>query len=105
MASKKSDEGKIIEILSYITWVGLVIAIVLNIEKKNEFGKFHIRQALLIMIIWLIAVFIIWIPVIGWIIGILLFVLWLLGLIYAIQGQKKEIPVIGKLAQDWFKSL
>jgi len=96
-----TDEGKTIAIISYITWVGLIIAFVMNNDKKNDFAKFHIRQSLLIMIAALLS----FIPIIGWIWGIFLFVLWILGLIAAINGEKKEVPVLGHLAQDWFKGL
>ncbi len=100
-SSKASDEGKTIAIISYITWIGWVIALVMNVEKKDDFAKFHIRQTLLIMIGSLLA----WIPVIGWIWGVFLFILWIIGLISAINGEKKEIPVLGHLAQEWFKGI
>jgi uncharacterized membrane protein len=104
-----TDEGKTIAIISYITWVGLIIAFVMNSDKKNDFAKFHIRQSLMIWIAWIVVWFIMVIPFIGRflgaIAGIALFVLWLLGLIAAINGEKKEVPILGSLAQDWFKGL
>jgi len=102
---KSVEDGKVIAIVSYITWIGLIVAFVLNIDKKNDFAKFHIRQALLLMIIALVGSFIFWIPILGWALAIILFILWLIGLIAAINGQKKLIPIIGKWAQDLFKGL
>jgi hypothetical protein len=32
-------------------------------------------------------------------------VLWILGSVETIQEEKKEIPVLGKFFQDWFKSI
>ncbi len=96
------EEGKTAAILSYITIIGWIIALVMNQEKKSEFAKFHIRQTLLLMIA---AIVLGWIPFVGWIISLVLFVFWIIGLIGAIQGQKKEIPLLGKLAQDWFKGI
>jgi uncharacterized membrane protein len=108
MAAKKvsssggsGDEGKTIAIVSYITWIGWVIALIMNMDKKNEFAKFHLRQTLLI---WLGAL-LTWIPFIGWIWGVFLFILWIIGLIGAVNGEKKEVPLLGPLAQDWFKGL
>ena len=98
---KASDEGKTIAIISYITWVGWIVALVMNMEKKNDFAKFHIRQTLLIML----AGFLVWIPIIGWIWGLLLLVIWIIGLISAINSEKKEVPIIGHLAQEWFKGI
>ena len=100
-SSKPSNEGKTIAIISYITWVGWIIALVMNMEKKNDFAKFHIRQTLLLML----GSLLVWIPLIGWIWGIFLFILWIIGLIAAINGEKKEVPVLGHLAQDWFKGI
>lgn len=99
---KEREDGKVIAIVSYITWIGWLVALLLNMEKKNEFGRFHIRQSLLLMIA---ATVLSWIPFIGWILAIIVFVFWIMGLIYAIQGEEKEVPVLGPLAQDWFKSL
>jgi len=99
--SKPGDEGKTIAIISYITWIGWIIALVMNMEKKNDFARFHIRQTLLIML----GTLLVWIPIVGWIWGLLLFVLWIIGLIGAINGEKKEVPILGPLAQDWFKGI
>ena len=98
---KKNNE-KFVSILSYITIIGWVIAFIINRNKKTDLGSFHQRQALIIIIAGLIASYI---PTIGWLLGIIVFVLWVMGLVYAIQGKKKEIPLIGSLAQKWFKGL
>ncbi len=102
MAKNKTvEDGKAVAIISYITWIGLIIAIILNMDKKNDFAKWHIRQSLLIMIISLLT----WIPFIGWIIGIALFIIWIIALIGAINGEQKPAPLIGEKAQEWFKSI
>jgi len=109
-AAKSSDDGKIYAIVSYIGLLGWIIALILNKDKKDALASFHIRQSLIIMLaaipVWILAM----IPVIGWfLLGpagcIALFVFWLMGLISAIKGEQKEVPLIGKLGQDWFKSL
>jgi uncharacterized membrane protein len=100
-SSNAGDEGKTIAIISYITWVGWIIALIMNMDKKNDFAKFHLRQALIIWLGSLLA----WIPFIGWIWGLVLFVLWIIGLVAAVNGERKEVPLLGPLAQDWFKGL
>lgn len=97
-----STDPKTIAIISYITLIGWVIALVLNNEKKSKLASFHIRQSLLLI---LISVVFSWIPVLNWVIGIILLVFWIMGLISAINGKEKKLPIIGDLAQDWFKSL
>ena len=46
MASQNTDNGKNTAIISYLTIIGTIIAIILNNDKKNDFASFHIRQAL-----------------------------------------------------------
>jgi len=100
--AKNGDQSKLVAIISYITLIGWVIALVLNMQSKTKLGSFHIRQALIVM---LAAAVLGWIPVLGWILGIIVFIFWIMGLVSAINGKEKEIPVIGPLAQDWFKGL
>ncbi|MBN2459768.1 hypothetical protein JXB28_05780 [Candidatus Woesearchaeota archaeon] len=101
-STKSGDEGKVIAIVAYITLIGWIVALIMNNDKKNDLASYHIRQSLLLMITGIVLM---WIPIIGWILGIVLFVFWLMGLISAIKGEKKPIPLIGEPAQNWFKSL
>lgn len=100
--AKKDDNAKLVAILSYITLIGWIIALVLHMNGKTKLGGFHIRQSLIIM---LAAIVLGWIPVIGWIFSIIVFIFWILGLIYAIQGKETLVPIIGTWGQDWFKGL
>ena len=94
--------GKTIAIVSYITIIGWVIALILNNNEKNSFASFHIRQSLGINLLGMALTFI---PVIGWILGIAVFIFWVIGLIAAITERTVPVPVIGGLFQDWFKTL
>ena len=38
------EEGKTMAIISYLTFIGTIIAYVMNNDKKNSFASFHIRQ-------------------------------------------------------------
>ncbi len=105
MAKKKAnkqDMGRLVAIFSYITIVGWVLSLILNLNKKTSLGSFHIRQALLLMMAWVVLSRI---PVIGWIIALVLLIFWIMGLVSAINAKEKEVPIIGPLAQQWFKGL
>jgi uncharacterized membrane protein len=95
-------DGKTKAIVAHIYWIGWIIALVLNSSEKDEFASFYIRQLLGLFLLSLILMFI---PIIGWILNIVVFVFWILSLIGSIQGEKKETPVVGKYFQEWFKSL
>ena len=107
------DNGKTIAIVSYITIIGWVIALVMHGSNKTSLGAFHLRQALGIALLAITTMFIriplLFIPGIGWIlsmaIGIGLLVLWIMGLISAANGEEKPLPVLGALFQNWFASI
>lgn len=88
-------------IIAHITPIGWIIALVVNMSQKEEYSSFFIRQTLGI---WLVGIVLSWIPVINILSGIVVFAFWLLSLIYAIQGQQKEVP-FGQYFQEWFSSL
>jgi uncharacterized membrane protein len=114
----QSDKGKTVAILSYITIIGFIIALVMNNDEQNksELGVFHLRQALgiyLTGIVFSIAqgVFL-FIPFLGWIINVAimlsmigLFIFCILGLISAINGEKKAVPIVGDMYQKLFGAI
>jgi uncharacterized membrane protein len=106
-------DGKTIAIISYFTWIGWIIAFVLHSSNKSQIGAFHLRQTLALMILGILAyivqIMLIFVPFLGWaiicLIWIGLLVLWILGLIAAVNGQEKPMPVIGPLAQNIFSGI
>ncbi len=108
-SQQNTDNGKIVAIVSYLWIVGWIIALVLHQGNKTKLGAFHLRQALGLCIVSLIiGIFITIIPFLAilWsILGICLFVFWILGLVSAIQGEEKPLPVIGAKIQSVLGSL
>lgn len=104
-----SAEGKNIAIIAYATIVGLIIAFIMNNDKKNAFASFHIRQSLGLGIVGLALGIISMIPILGWIIYIVgIFVLlymWIMGLMSAINEKEKEVPFLGSKFSEWFKGI
>ena len=91
----KSAEGekmnkKTTGIIAYITWIGWIVAFCAG---DKEGAKFHLNQALVILIGQIIASAVNFIPILS----IFLFVCWIMGLIYACQEQEKEVPLIGQI--------
>lgn len=106
-------DGKTISIISYFTWIGWIIAFVMFNSNKSQLAAYHIRQSLFLMILgilcYIVQIMLVFVPFIGWAIIFLLWIglviLWVLGLISAINGQEKPIPVIGNLAQNIFSGI
>jgi len=95
------EKNKLNAVLSYL---GILIIVPLLSEdaKKSPFAKFHLNQGLVLLIASFVAGIIWNIPIIGWfllgpIISIVLFVIWLMGLISAAQGEMKRVPLLGNI--------
>ena len=97
-ASVTATEDRTVAILTYITIIGFIIAIVMHSSKKTALGAFHLRQGLGLLItglvIWIPCMIISMIPVVnilmilvGPAVAIGLFVFWIMGLIAAVNGQ------------------
>lgn len=103
-----STQGKINAIVAYLTFVGALIALFMNLEEKSKFATFHIRQAIGIHL-FQIAVLLtvsgfneLYIVLPFW---IFFFILWLYGFMGAISGRSNLIPIIGKYFQIWFNKI
>src|SRR5690606_16078090 len=100
--------GKTNAIISYLTIIGTVIALVMNNEKKNAFAAFHIRQTLGLFLTqfalgYFISSFDSWTATqVFWVI---LAICWLIGFSGAVTGVERKIPLIGDLYQKLFKSI
>lgn len=90
-------------IVSYITIVGWLIA---YFAGDREGAKFHLNQSLMLaiaeLVISIVFRFLTAIPVLGLIfalvqmvLGIITFILWIIGLIHAIKEEEIPLPVIG----------
>jgi uncharacterized membrane protein len=88
-------------LLCYVlAWVTGIVFVVL--EKKSNFVKFHAWQSIMTFGVLTVAQLILgWIPFVGWVlsilIGILMFVLWLILIIQAGTGKMWKVPWAG----DW----
>ena len=81
-------DTKTTSIVAYITWIGLIIALVAG---DKEGARFHLNQALVIFLFGLLTP----IPCLGQIWGIFIIVCWVMGLIAAINQEEKPVPLIG----------
>lgn len=103
-------DDKTTAIVSYLTLIGFIVAIILHGSKKTSLGSFHLRQSLGLMLTSIAVIFagmlLAFIPFIGWLADLALWVglmvLWVMGLISAIKGERKPAPLLGEHYQKWF---
>jgi uncharacterized membrane protein len=95
--------GLLCYVLGWITGI-----IFLLIEKDNKFVRFHAVQSIVVFGAYTVLVIVLnFVPLIGWIIstivGILAFILWIVLMVKAYQGQLYKLPVAGNIAENQVK--
>lgn len=102
--------------LAYFTIIPAIIFLVVEPYNKDRFVKFHAFQSLFFNLAWvvliigmmIVGVILAFIPVVGWILNILLwlaiglggFGLWIFVMYKAYNNEKFMLPVIGKMAEQ-----
>ena len=89
--------------LSYVTFIPALIFLLLEPYNRSKFIRFHSIQCIALSVVsFALHVVLMFIPVIGWIISILLslafFILWIVCIIKASRGEWFKLPVIGDFA-------
>lgn len=89
-------DKKATAIVSYFTLIGWLISYCAG---DREGAKFHLNQSMVIFLASIIAGACNIIPFIGGIVssvlGIVVFALWIIGLVYACEDKEQEVPVLG----------
>lgn len=99
--------------LAALAYIGILVLIPILAAPNSKFAKFHSNQGLTLLIVNVvlsIALSIVRIvmnaiadplgkifSVVTWAIGILIIILAIIGIINAVQGKAKELPIIGKI--------
>src|SRR5690606_2727072 len=100
-----TDPGRTTAIISYITLVGCLIAMTMNMEPRNPFARFHIRQAFGIHLLFhVLAIGFSYSGILALSISayILYLLLWGYGFLQALGGKQSPLPLIGPYFQKWF---
>jgi uncharacterized membrane protein len=100
------SDSKIFAFLgAFLTIIGYFI--VYYTRKNDKYAMYYAKQGLVIFIAWIIAAVAGWIigfvPVAGDIIETVLWAItlafWIIGIVYSLSGEEKEIPIIGQFAK------
>ncbi|MBU4086748.1 MAG: DUF4870 domain-containing protein [Nanoarchaeota archaeon] len=103
----QEDNSKPIAFLiTFLSIIGFLIYLL--IPKKDDYMKFYAKQSIVVFIASILAGIIswivFWIPILGGIIriglNIIILVLWVLSWIYALSGEKKQVPLIGHYSEN-----
>jgi uncharacterized membrane protein len=92
-----SNSARLVAVVSYLTLLGWLVALLVFGHHKSSFATFHLRQSLGLIITGALLSLI---PLIGWVLYTVVLAAWVFGLFYAIKGVKKPIPLIGDFYQN-----
>ncbi len=94
-ATNKNNDVTMAVLSYFIFFLPLIAA------KDSKLAMFHANQSLVLLIAGVASGVLGVVPVVGWIlspiIGLGVFILWILGLVQAAQGQMKELPIVGTI--------
>lgn len=98
-----ADDGKLWAVLSYIfiLWIFPLWVI----KPRNAFAVYHAKQGLGLFIVGIVVSLVAWIPIIGQLIWLVYVVFWILGLVNAIRGLQKPVPLLGTHFEQWFATV
>ncbi len=102
MAETKGNEN-LMAAASYL--LGFITGVIfLLVEKQSKFVRFHAMQSTVLFGgIFIINIALGFIPILGWLAGLLLsltaFILWIVCMWKAFQGEMYKAPVVGDIAE------
>ncbi|WP_051220684.1 zinc ribbon domain-containing protein [Flavobacterium filum] len=97
-----NDNGKTVALIAHFFWIGWIIALVLHNQNKTEFGSFYLRQTLGLNLIVLLTFFI---PFLNILIGMTVFIFWIISLIRSLNNATNPVLLLGSSFQNWFKTI
>lgn len=92
----KKDDYRVTAALAYV----FLLFFIPMAKKESEFCQFHAKQGIAMFVAWVVVSFLAWIPFFGWAAWISMIVLNVLAIVKTLKGEKWEIPVLGKYAQQ-----
>lgn len=93
-------EGKFFAVISYVSFLCIITLV---LKKNNTFAFYHARQGLVLFVMEVAAFILSIIPLLGWLIGVFGYTLFLLvsiwGIMQAALGLYCRIPIITEISE------
>jgi len=89
--------------MAVIAYILFFVPLLSN-AKNDSFVKYHVKQGLVLLIASLVVSFISWLPIIiwfAWILRLGILALFIIGVLNALNGKEKPLPLIGQFAEQF----
>lgn len=92
-----NSDSKLMAVLGVmLTIIGYII--IYATRKKDKYAMHYAKQGFVLFFFWTIAIILFAIPIIGQILGTIMYVLtaalWIIGIVYALSDEEKNIPIV-----------
>lgn len=92
------ERTKLLSALCYVSFFFIILSLL--VEPNSRFLRYHINQSLVICVASFAAALVMIVPIIGWIAGtvasVAILVFTVMGIVNALKGRAKDLPLIGK---------
>lgn len=86
------------KLMAVLAYIGPLVLIPILLAKDSKFAKFHSNQGLVLFLLAIICGALSKLKLVGWLFGLcgtVVVILAIVGIVYALQGRAKELPVVG----------
>jgi len=94
-------EGKFFAVISYVSFLCIITLV---LKRNNKFALYHAKQGLVLFVMEVVAFILSIIPLLGWLIGVFGYVLFLLvslwGVMQSALGIYCRIPVVSEISEN-----
>lgn len=95
-----NNNNKIAAIVSYITWIGFIIAMFIG-DRSDRYVSHHLNQALVLNLISVVGGVLGVIPIVGNLaasaVSVIVLIFWILGIYRAATGSTEPLPIVGDI--------
>lgn len=86
------EKNKTVAALSYV-WILFLIPLLG--KKRSKFSQFHAKQGLILFLLSFVA----WFPLIGWLIGLSIIIISIIGILKCLEGTWWKAPYVYELSK------
>ena len=88
-----------VRLLAFLSYLSILFLIPLGRFKNDEFIHYHAKQGMGLFVLFMMLIFLFWLPVVGWVAMMAFLVVWFTGVANALSGKKEPVPVVGLISE------
>ncbi|MFA7253657.1 MAG: hypothetical protein WC107_03805 [Patescibacteria group bacterium] len=86
-------------ILAVLSYLSILVIIPVLFGRKSSYIRFHARQGIALLFLWVIFSFSFYLPFIPWVLAVIIIASIIYGIVNAVTGKERILPLVGKYAK------